>query len=91
VHHPLVLGVKTWALAHLIANNTLAEVLLFGGFLLWSVLDFRSARQRDRAAGTVYPPGTAAGTAITLVVGVAAYAGFAFWAHAAWIGVRPFG
>ena len=91
VHHPMVLGVKTWALAHLIANNTLAEVLLFGAFLLWAVLDFRSARQRDRAAGTVYPAGTASGTVITLVVGLAAYAGFAFWAHAAWIGVRPFG
>ena len=42
--HPMVLGVKVWALAHLLANNTLADVLLFGGFLLWAVFSFRAAR-----------------------------------------------
>jgi len=89
--HPMVLAVKVWAIAHLLANNTLADLLLFGGFLVWAVFDFRSARQRDRAAGTVYPPGRALPTVITLVVGLAAYAGFAFWAHTAWIGVPPFG
>jgi uncharacterized membrane protein len=91
LHHPMVLGVKVWALAHLLANNTLADLLLFGGFLLWAVLSFRAARARDRAAGTVYPVGTLAGTAATVVIGTAAWAVFAFWAHAAWIGVRPFG
>lgn len=89
--HPMVLGVKAWALAHLVANNTLADLLLFGGFLLWSVLSFRAARARDRAAGAVALPAQASGTAITVVVGVAAWAVFAFWAHGAWIGVRPFG
>ena len=89
--HPMVLGVKVWAIAHLIANNTLADLLLFGGFLLWAVLDFRSARQRDRAAGTVYPAGRAGPTVVAVVLGLAAYAGFAFWAHMAWIGVPPFG
>jgi uncharacterized membrane protein len=91
LHHPMVLGVKVWALAHLLANHTLADLLLFGGFLVWSVLSFRAARQRDRAAGTVYPPGSAARTGITVVVGVVAYAVFAFWAHGPLIGVRPFG
>ena len=91
LHHPMVLGVKLWAFAHLIANNTLADVLLFGGFLLWAVLDFRSARRRDAAAGTVYPPGSAARTAIAVVVGVAAWAVFAFWLHARWIGIAPMG
>lgn len=91
LHHPMILGVKTWALAHLLANNTAADLLLFGSFLLWSVFSFRAARARDRAAGTVYPAGTAAGTATTVVVGLVAWAGFAFWAHGAWIGVQPFG
>jgi uncharacterized membrane protein len=91
LHHPMVLGVKIWALAHLLANNTLADLALFGGFLAWSVLDFSAARRRDRAAGTRYPAGTLAGTLATVVVGVAAWAGFALWAHAAWIGVYPFG
>jgi uncharacterized membrane protein len=89
--HPMVLAVKVWAFAHLIANGTLADVLLFGSFLVWAVLSFRAARGRDRAAGTVYVAGTGAGTAITVAVGVAAWALFAFWLHGAWIGVRPFG
>ncbi len=90
VHHPQVLAVKTWAFAHLLANNTLADLLLFGGFLLWAVLDFRSARQRDRAAGTVYPPGQPARTAGVVVAGLALWAVFAFGAHQWLFGVRPF-
>lgn len=91
LRHPMVLGVKVWALAHLLANGTLADVLLFGGFLVWAVLCFRAARGRDRAAGGATPPGRAGATAITVVVGAVAWAVFAFWAHGAWIGVRPFG
>jgi uncharacterized membrane protein len=91
LHHPMVLSVKVWALAHLLANHTLADLLLFGSFLVWAVLDFRSARQRDRAANTVYPHGTVAGTLITVVVGVGVWAVFAFWAHAWLFGVSPMG
>ncbi|WP_026437286.1 NnrU family protein [Acidovorax sp. JHL-9] len=91
LHHPMVLGVNVWALAHLLSNGNLADVLLFGSFLLWAVFDFRAARQRDRAQGTVVAPGTAAGTGVTLVVGAVAWAGFAFWAHALLIGVSPLG
>jgi len=86
-----VLSVKVWALAHLLSNGNLADVVLFGAFLLWAVLSFRAARARDRAAGTVYPAGTAGGTAVTVAVGLAAWAGFAFWGHAVLIGVRPLG
>ncbi len=91
LHHPMVLGVKVWALAHLLANNTLADLLLFGSFLVWAVLDFRSSRQRDRVAGTVYPAGTAGRTVLVVVLGVAVWALFAFWLHALLFGVRPFG
>ena len=89
--HPMTLGVKVWALSHLLANHTLADLLLFGGFLVWAVLCFRAARARDRAAGTVRPAGTAAGTALTVVVGVGAWVAFALWLHGPLIGVRPFG
>jgi uncharacterized membrane protein len=91
LHHPMVLGVKTWALAHLLANGTLADVLLFGSFLAWAVVLFAVSRRRDRANGTVYPAGTASGTTITVVVGLLAWAAFAFWLHGMLIGVRPFG
>jgi uncharacterized membrane protein len=95
--HPMILGVKVWAFAHLISNQMLADVVLFGAFLLWAVLDFRAARARDRAAGAA-GAGAASGpapglvpTLITVAVGVAVWAFFAFWAHGAWIGVKPFG
>ena len=91
VHHPMVLAIKVWAVAHLLANGNLADVLLFGSFLVWAVFSFRAARARDRAAATVYPPGTASGTAITVVVGIAVWVAFAFWAHGLLFGVRPFG
>jgi uncharacterized membrane protein len=91
LHHPMVLGVKVWALAHVLANGMLAQVVLFGAFLVWAVLSFRAARQRDRAGQVVYPAGHLVPTVLTVVVGVAAWAVFAFWAHGALIGVRPFG
>jgi uncharacterized membrane protein len=90
LHHPMTLGVKTWALAHLLANGTLHDIILFGSFLLWSVLLFRSARRRDASAGTVYPAGTGAATALTIVVGLAGAVIFALWLHGPLIGVRPF-
>jgi uncharacterized membrane protein len=91
LHHPMVLAVKVWALAHLLANNTLADLLLFGSFALWAVLDFRSARQRDRAAGTAYPAGRAGATGLTVVLGTLLWAALAFWLHLRLFGVRPFG
>jgi len=91
LHHPMVLGVMAWALAHLLANNTLADLVLFGSFLAWAALDLRAARKRDRTQGTVYPAGRASRTAIAVVVGVVAWAAFAFWLHRVLIGVSPMG
>ena len=89
LHHPMALGVVFWAAAHLLANGNRAHVVLFGSFLAWAVLSFFSARARDRTARTLYPAGTLAGTAITVLVGLAAWATFAFWAHGLLIGIRP--
>lgn len=86
--HPMTLGVKTWAFAHLIANNTLADLVLFGSFLLWSIVVFRAARRRNEPAP---PAGTALGTVLTIVAGTAAWALMAFWLHGLWLGYRPLG
>ena len=91
VGHPMMAGVKVWALAHLLANGTLADVLLFGTFLSWAVLGFIAARRRDRASGTTYPAGPGSRTAIAVVVGLVAWAVFAFALHRPLIGVAPFG
>ena len=91
LHHPMTLSVKTWALAHLLANGNLADVLLFGSFLAWAVFCFIAARKRDRVAGTIYPAGRALPTVMTVVIGVVAYGVFAVYLHKWLIGVPVFG
>jgi uncharacterized membrane protein len=91
LHHPMLLGTKVWALAHLLANGTLAGAILFGSFLLWAVTMFASARRRDRREAVLYTPGTAGRTVITLAAGTVAWAVFAFWLHGLLIGIRPIG
>jgi uncharacterized membrane protein len=88
---PMILGVKVWAFAHLIANNTLADVVLFGSFLLWAVLDFRAARMRRRTLATVITEGPISRTVIAVAIGAIAWAVFAFWGHRVLIGVSPMG
>ncbi|MBL0944253.1 MAG: NnrU family protein [Hydrogenophaga sp.] len=92
--HPMLVATKLWALAHLLANGNLADVVLFGAFLAWAVADRISVKRRA-AAGLLRPvhgasPGRA-NDAIALVGGLAVYAVFAFWLHGFLIGVRPFG
>ncbi|MEO8544648.1 MAG: NnrU family protein [Burkholderiaceae bacterium] len=91
LHHPMVLAVKTWALAHLLVNGNLGHVVLFGSFLVWAAFDFSAARRRDRAGNISYPPGRALPTLVTVVVGTLAWAGFALWLHGWWIGIRVMG
>jgi len=88
--HPMLLSVKLWALAHLLSNGTLADKLLFGAFLVWAVLAFRAARQRDRAAALVRPAGSLPATLTAVAAGVGLWALFAFWLHAVLFGVAPF-
>ena len=88
--HPMVAGVKVWAFAHLITTRTLADVLLFGAFLLWAVLSYRSLRARDRATGRQPAAGQAVPTLIAVVVGAALWFVFGFWLHGWLIGIRPF-
>jgi len=91
VGHPMLAGVKTWAFAHLIANGTLADILLFGTFLVWSIVAYASARRRDRKAGTIYPVGPVMRDVTAVVAGLVAWAAFVFWLHAWLIGVAPMG
>lgn len=88
--HPMVLGVKVWALAHLLANGRLGDVVLFGAFLVWAVLDFRSARRRDRTEGVARPAGKASKDLVAIIAGAVLWGVFAFALHGWLIGVRPF-
>jgi uncharacterized membrane protein len=91
VGHPMVLGVKVWAFAHLLSNGRLAVVLVFGSFLVWAVVLYIASRRRDRLAGTRYVAGPISRDLIAVVAGTAAWVVFALWLHGMLIGVRPFG
>jgi uncharacterized membrane protein len=86
--HPMILGVKVWALAHLISNGTLVDLILFGAFLIWSVLDFRSARKRPIHIAEQAQVSTKA-TVITIAIGVILWVAFIFGLHQYLIGVSP--
>ncbi|WEN15930.1 NnrU family protein [Rhodanobacter sp. AS-Z3] len=87
--HPMLLGVKSWALGHLLATGMLHDVVMFGAFLLWAVMLFAVSRRRDRTAGTRYPAGTLQGDVLAGLVGIALWVAFAFWLHLWLIGVSP--
>lgn len=91
VGHPMLLAVKLWALAHLLANGSLADALLFGGFLWWAVWCFRAARRRDRSQPVNPQRGSLGATLLALGAGMAAWLVFVLWLHGLLIGVRPFG
>ncbi|GGY47946.1 hypothetical protein GCM10011297_21010 [Bacterioplanes sanyensis] len=91
IGHPMLLATKVWALAHLLANGGLHDVLLFGGFLAWAVFGFIVLHKRDRAAGKQYPAVGIARDAIAVVLGLVAWAAFAMVGHVWLIGVAPFG
>ena len=90
VGHPMVAAVKLWAFAHLICNSRPGDLLLFGTFLAWAIVDFVSARRRDRAAGTRYPAGPGWHDALVVGIGLVAWVAFAMWGHSWLIGVAPF-
>jgi uncharacterized membrane protein len=89
--HPMLLSVKLWATAHLLANGTLADVLLFGGFLVWAIADRISVKRRAVQHQVPGAPPGALNDVIALVGGLVVYAAFLFWVHVWLIGVSPLG
>jgi uncharacterized membrane protein len=87
--HPMLVAVKCWAFGHLLANGLLSDVLLFGGFLAWAVADRISLKRRTQVIATA-PPGRF-NDAIALILGLAVYFVFIFWAHVRLFGVSPLG
>ena len=88
VGHPMLASVALWGGAHLLANGTLADTLLFGGLVTWALADWASVRRRP---ATAVPPtrGSARNDAIAVVVGLLVYAIVVLWLHAWWLGVAP--
>jgi uncharacterized membrane protein len=88
--HPMLVATKLWAVAHLLANGMLADVVLFGAFLAWAVLDRISMKRRTQRPIPSAPPSNA-NDIIAVVVGVGLYVAFVLWLHTWLIGVSPIG
>jgi uncharacterized membrane protein len=86
----MLAATKLWAFAHLLSNGTLADVLLFGGFLAWAVADRISLKKRPARPIPGAPP-SPMNDVIAVVAGLALYALFVFRAHAWLFGVSPLG
>jgi uncharacterized membrane protein len=84
LRHPMLVGVKAWALAHLLVNGDLGSLVLFGAFLAWAAYD-RIAVKRRGDGGAPRSDFTA-GDAIALAAGSVLY-GAMFWLHPLLIGV----
>ena len=87
----MLLAVKLWAVAHLLANGTLHDVALFGGFLAWAVADRISVKRRTVVRAVPGAPASPMNDVIAIVGGLVAYAVFVMWAHLRLIGVAPLG
>jgi uncharacterized membrane protein len=88
--HPMLVAVKIWALSHLLANGMLADVLLFGSFLVWAVAD-RISLKRRTPRPTPAAPARAINDVIVVLGGLALYGAFAMVWHQRLFGVAPFG
>ena len=88
VKHPMLLATKLWAAAHLLANGTLADLVLFGSFLLWVFADLLSVSKRQPRQIPGAPP-SKFNDWIAIVVGLALYIAFFLWLHERLFGVSP--
>jgi len=84
--HPMLVATKLWALAHLLANGTLADVLLFGSFLVWAVADRISLKRRTPPQVPALPS-SRINDVLVVVLGLVLYVAFVFWGHGWLIGV----
>ncbi len=87
VGHPMLAAIMLWAVAHLISNGMLADVLLFGSFLVWAIYDRVSVQRRNASGPLGKKTGTLTGDVIALAGGLALYLLLLFWGHAKLTGV----
>jgi uncharacterized membrane protein len=89
--HPMLAGIKLWAVAHLLANGDLGSIILFGSFLAWAVYDRISLKHRTDGGGPPIPVGGVTNDLIAVAVGIVAYLALAFAFHPVVIGVPVMG
>lgn len=93
VKHPMVLSVALWGAAHLLANGTLAALLLFGSFLAWAVIDYLAALRRPSRtpAGAVHAVPILRSDVASVIIAGLLWAAFVAFLHQWLFGVSPIG
>jgi uncharacterized membrane protein len=89
--HPMLVGVKTWAVAHLVANGDLGGIILFGSVLAWAVYDRITLKRRSDPGGPPIPVGGWKNDVAAVIVGIILFLALGFPFHALVVGVRVFG
>jgi uncharacterized membrane protein len=92
--HPMLAGVKLWALAHLLSNGDLGSIILFGSFLAWAVYDRIAVKKREQAGevnNIQIVDGSWTNDAIAVGLGVFVFFALGYTFHPAIIGVPVFG
>ena len=90
VKHPMLLAVKTWALAHLCANGDLGGIILFGSVLLWAGYDRVTLKRRSDPGAPPIPVGGVINDIVAIVVGTLLYLALGFVFHPLVIGLPAF-
>jgi len=88
--HPMLVGVKLWALAHLIANGDLGSIILFGSFLAWAVYDRITLKRRSDPGAPEFPSAGHGNDIMAVIVGTLLYLALGFWFHPYVVGVPAF-
>jgi uncharacterized membrane protein len=89
--HPMLAGVKLWAVLHLLSNGDLGSIILFGSVLAWAVYDRISLKHRADPGAPPIPVGGLSNDLIAVAVGVVVYVALAFTFHPLVIGVPVIG
>jgi uncharacterized membrane protein len=89
--HPMLVGVKTFAVAHLIANGDLGSIVLFGSILAWAVYDRITLKRRSDPGAPPFPVGGQRNDTIALVVGTLLYLVLGLVFHPLVVGIPVFG
>ena len=89
--HPMLAGVKLWAVAHLISNGDLGSIILFGSILAWAIFDRITLKHRSDPGGPPIPAGGRFNDILAVIVGTAVYFALGFLFHPWVIGVPAFG
>ena len=86
LQHPFLVGVILWSLGHLLANGDAAGVLLFGAFLVYSVINLIAELRRGQPKPVFVGY---RGDIIAIVGGAVAYVVILLWLHGLLFGVNP--